>query len=72
MKIKNEFVNGFVKEIRPQIFAVVIKDCYQRTMLFCRYQEFYESPYSEIRNKFFTWEKFMSVYRNKRSEYLFG
>lgn len=71
MKIKNEFVNGFVKEIRPHIFAVVIKDSYERTMLFCRYQEFYESPYSEIRNKFFTWERFMSVYRKKRSEYLF-
>lgn len=71
MKIKSEFVNGFVKEIRPRIFAAVIKDCYERTMLFCRYQEFYESPYSEIRNKFFTWEKFMSVYKKKRSEYLF-
>lgn len=71
MKIKNEYVDGIVEEIRPQIFAVVIKDSYQRTMLFCRYQEFYESPYSEIRNKFFTWEKFMSVYRDKRSEYLF-
>ncbi len=59
MKIKSDYVNGVVKEIRPQIFAVVIKDSYQRTMLFCRYQEFYESPYKEIRNKFFSWEKFM-------------
>ena len=49
MKIKNEFVNGFVKEIRPQIFAVVIKDCYQRTMLFCRYVfDKDKGPYDEI------------------------
>lgn len=71
MKIKNEYVVGEVKQIRPQIFAVSIKDNYQRTMLFCRYQEFYESPYEEIRNKFFTWEKFMLVYRNKWKKNLF-
>ena len=72
MKIKSDYVNGVVKEIRPQIFAVVIKDSYQRTMLFCRYQEFYESPYKEIRNKFFSWEKFMLVYRGKWKKNLFA
>lgn len=64
MKIKNDYVVGEVKQIRPQIFAVSIKDNYQRTMLFCRYQEYYESPYEEIRGKFFTWEKFMMIYKN--------
>ena len=54
MKIKNEYVNGEVKQIKPNIFAVSIKDNYERTMLFCRYQEFYECPYEEIRGKFFT------------------
>lgn len=71
MKIKNDFVVGEVKQIRPQIFAVSIKDNYQRTMLFCRYQEFYESPYEEIRGKFFTWEKYMLVYRNRWKKNLF-
>lgn len=71
MKIKTDFVVGEVKEIRPQIFAVVVKDMYQRAMLFCRYQEFYESPYSEIRGKFFTWEKFMMIYRTRRKENVF-
>lgn len=71
MKIKNDFVVGEVKQIRPQIFAASIKDNYQRTMLFCRYQEFYESPYEEIRGKFFTWEKYMSVYRNRWKKNLF-
>jgi len=71
MKIKNEYVVGEVKQIRPQIFAASIKDNYQRTMLFCRYQEFYESPYKEIRNKFFTWEKYMVVYKNRWKKKLF-
>mgnify|MGYP006947912899 CR=1 FL=1 len=60
MKIKNDYVVGELKQIRPQIFAVSIKDNYQRTMLFCRYQEFYESPFKDIRGKFFTWEKYMN------------
>lgn len=71
MKIKNDFVVGEVKQIRPQIFAASIKDNYQRTMLFCRYQEFYESPYEEIRGNFFTWEKFMMVYRNRWKKKVF-
>jgi len=65
MKIKNDYVVGELKQIKPQIFAVSIKDNYQRTMLFCRYQEFYESPFKDIRGKFFTWEKYMLTYKNK-------
>lgn len=71
MKIKNEYVVGTVKQIRPQIFAVSIKDHYQRTMLFCRYQEFYESPFEQIKGKFFTWEKYMLTYKNKWNKKLF-
>lgn len=71
MKIKSPYVVGEVREIKPHIFGVSIKDNYQRTMLFCRYQEFYESPYKEIRNKFFTWEKFMMVYKDKWKKKLF-
>lgn len=65
MKIKNSFVNGEVIELLPKIFGVSIKDQYQRSMLFCRYQEFYESPFDEIRGKFFTWETLMMIYKNK-------
>lgn len=71
MKIKNEYIIGEVNQILPKIFSVSIDDSYERTMLFCRYIEFYESPYDEIRNKFFTWEKFMSVYRNKNKKDIF-
>lgn len=72
MKIKSEFVKGKIIEILPKIFGVSIKDNYERTMLFCRYQEFYESPYKEIRGKFFTWEKFMMVYKKKMGKNYFS
>lgn len=71
MKIDNEYVVGEVKQIRPQIFAVAIKDAYQRNMLFCRYIEYYDSPYDEIRGKFFTWEKFMAIYRKETENDVF-
>lgn len=70
-KINSPFVKGNVKEILPKIFAVSIKDRYQRAMLFCRYQEFYESPYLQIRGRFFTWEHFMMIYKEKRKQELF-
>lgn len=43
-----------IKEIRPNIFAVVVKDDYERAMLFCRVQEFYESPGTQFRDKKFS------------------
>lgn len=71
MKIKNDLVTGLVKEIKPKIFGVSVKDRYQRAMLFCRYQEFYESPYKEIRGKEFSWEHFMHLYTKKTKQELF-
>lgn len=62
MIIKNSLLEGEVKEIKPFIFAVIIKDNYDRSMLFCRYQEFYESPFDEIRGKSFTLEEYMRLY----------
>lgn len=43
-----------IKEIRPNIFALVVKDQYERAMLFCRIQEFYESPSASFRDKKFS------------------
>jgi hypothetical protein len=62
MIIKNSLVEGEVREIKPFIFATIIKDSYDRSMLFCRYQEFYESPFSEIRGNSFTLEEYMRLY----------
>ena len=33
-----------IEEVRPNVFAVIVKDHYHRAMLFCRVQEYYESP----------------------------
>ena len=64
MKIKHPLVKGVVKEIRPRIYCVLIDDNYDRAMLFCRYQEFYESPYKKFRGKYFTWMEYMRFYKN--------
>lgn len=48
-----------LKEIKTDIFAVFVNDKYDRAMLFCRAQEFYESPRKEFRNsKFSMWDYF--------------
>lgn len=64
MKINHYLVKGEVRRLKPNIYCVAIKDCYDRAMLFSRYQEFYESPIKGIRNKYFTLEGLMKRYRD--------
>jgi hypothetical protein len=64
MKIKHPLVKGKVKEIKPFIYCVEVDDDYDRAMLFCRYQEFYESPYKKFRGKPFTWMEYMRHYKD--------
>lgn len=63
MKIKHSLVKGKVKEVKPFIYCVLVDDDYDRAMLFCRYQEFYESPYKKFRGKPFTWMEYMRHYK---------
>lgn len=63
MKIKHPLVKGRVKEVKPFIYCVEVDDDYDRAMLFCRYQEFYESPYKKFRGKSFTWMEYMRLYK---------
>jgi len=63
MKIKTPLVNGILKKVKPFIYAVAIEDDYDRAMLFCRYQEFYESPLKQIRGKAFSLEYLMKIYK---------
>lgn len=63
MKINHPLVKGVVKEVKPRIYCVTIDDDYDRAMLFCRYQEFYESPYKQFRGKPFTWMEYMRFYK---------
>ena len=64
MKIKHQLVKGKVKEIKPNIYCVLVDDDYDRAMLFCRYQEYYESPYKKFRGQLFTWLEYMRFYKN--------
>jgi hypothetical protein len=57
MKIKH-----YIKEVNPNIFAVVIKNKYDRAMLFCRAQEYYESPSPKFRGKQFSIWDYMKWY----------
>jgi len=63
MKIKHPLVKGKVKEVKPFIYCVQVDDDYDRAMLFCRYQEFYESPYKKFRGKPFGWMEYMRYYK---------
>ena len=65
MKIKNALVKGEVKQVFPKIFCVTVDDDYDRAMLFCRYQEFYESPYKQFRGKHFSWAQYMRYYKDQ-------
>jgi len=63
-KIKHPLIKGVVKEVAPRIYCVTVDDDYDRAMLFCRYQEFYESPYKKFRGKPFTWMEYMRFYKD--------
>ena len=65
MKIKHSLVKGEVKQVFPKIFCVTVDNDYDRAMLFCRYQEFYESPYKQFRGKHFSWAQYMRHYKDQ-------
>lgn len=54
-----------IKEVKPDIYAVLVKDKYDRAMLFCRAQEYYESPSSKFRGKVFSIWDYMKWYHEK-------
>ena len=43
-----------IKQVKPCVFMISVKDRYDRGMLFCRVQEYYESPNFKFRNKIFS------------------
>jgi hypothetical protein len=53
-----------VEEVGPNIFVVLLKDSYHLPMLFCRVQEFYESPNDDFRGKYFSIWDYMEWYAN--------
>jgi hypothetical protein len=71
LKINEGLVKGFVKRLKPFVYGVSIANDYDRAMLFCRYQEFYESPFKNIRGKNFTLYEFMKTYCEKNDSLAF-
>jgi hypothetical protein len=54
-----------IKEVKPGIFLAEFKDSYDMCMTFCRYQEYYESPNPNFRNKPFNFFDFVKWYSQK-------
>jgi hypothetical protein len=60
MKVKYK-----LKEIHPKVWLVTMDNPYDLAMTFCRVQEFYESPFKEIRGKEFNMTEFQRMYSMK-------
>jgi hypothetical protein len=62
-----------LKEVKPSVFAVIVKNKYDRAMLFCRAQEYYESPNPTFKNKSFSIWDYIKWYslRNNGFSYPF-
>lgn len=58
-------INYKIKEVKPNIFAIIVKDKYDRAMLFCRAQEYYESPSAQFRGKEFSIWEYMKWYHKQ-------
>lgn len=54
-----------IKEVKSNIYAVIIKDKYDRAMLFCRAQEYYECPSPKFRGKKFSIWDYMKWYHER-------
>jgi hypothetical protein len=67
MKIKYK-----LKEIYKGIFIVTIQDEYDLAMTFCRLQEFYESPFKQIRKNTFSMDEFQRMYAKKFGDGVFS
>jgi hypothetical protein len=67
MKIKYK-----LKQVHPKVFLVTMNDSYDLTMTFCRIQEFYESPFKEIKGKNFNMTKFQRLYAKRNGENFFS
>jgi hypothetical protein len=62
-----------IEEVEPNVYAVIVPDNYHRPMLFCRVQEFYESPNPKFRGKNFNiWDYIEWYSRQKRGAFTYA
>ena len=57
-----------LEKIQDGIYHCIIDDMYDLAMTFCRIQEFYESPFSQIRGKNFKLLDFMRIYSKNNGD----
>ncbi len=57
-----------IEEVEPNVYAVIVPDNYHRPMLFCRVQEFYESPNPQFRGKNFSIWEFIEWYSRQKKD----
>ncbi len=55
-------------EVKPKLFAVIVPDDYHRPMLFCRVQEYYESPNPQFKGKSFDMWDYIEWYSRNHSD----
>jgi len=60
-----------LKELYPGVYFCKINDLYDLAMVFCRVQEFYESPFKQIRGKKFTLVDFMRIYSKTNGSFTY-
>lgn len=60
-------MNYKIKQVKPNIFAVVVEDDYDLAMTFCRVQEYYESPNPKFRGQNFDIWEFVEWYSRQRN-----
>ena len=66
-------VNYKIEEVKPKVFAVIVPDDYHRPMLFCRVQEYYESPNLQFRGKSFDMWDYIEWYsRNHKDVFTYA
>ena len=65
-------MNIVIERINERIIHLNFRTQYDLTSTFVRLQEFYESPYEEIKGKYFTLETFMDKYAKEFGNYSYN
>lgn len=63
-----DMINYSLTEVFTNCFCVVVEDSYDLGMLFCRAQEFYESPWDNIKSQNFNFFDFHKKYYSSNGE----
>ena len=58
-------------QIKPQIYYLLFDTQYELCSTMMRMEEFYESPYKNIRGKYFTLEEFMDTYAKNKGNFTY-